>query len=854
MAALAVALGVALAWSVHLINVSALAEFSAAVRSANGEPDAVLRGPKEGFDDRLLDAVASLPGVAVASPVVEVDTYAASGALADPPDTPAPPPPGASSAVPSALVSRIPVRLIGLDALTAATLTPGALPRPAEGQGRLAAIDPTLAFVNASARDRLSLRDGQALRLQTGPRWQNLQVGGSVAAGGPPLVVVDISAAQSVFGLEGRIHRIDLRLEPGVAAASLQASLPPGLAIVPADEAEQRVSHLSRAYRVNLTVLALVALFVGAFLVYSVVSLSVAQRTPSLALLGVLGLTAGERRALVLAECGLLGLAGSAAGLALGSAMAAGALRWLAGDLGGGYFPGIAPPLRVDVWGLVGFGLLGVASALVGGWVPAQRAQQLQPALALKGLGSPTMRPPRIAPALALVVGGVLLALAPPVGGLPVAAYASVAALLLGGVALVPVAVEALLRLAPAASGALAHLALQRARFQRHTATAAVAGVVASLALSVALTVMVTSFRQGVATWLDSVLPADLYARTASNSAASEQAWLDAGFVAQVQALPGVRRVEASRTRALQLAPARPAVALVARELADPAAALPLLETPLPAREGQVGVFVSEAMVSLYGAAPGSVLSLPLDGKVVPTVVRGVWRDYARQFGAVVMSRQDYQALTGDTRLNDLAIWLAPDAQAGPDQHSGAASGPAQTKAQRQAQVQQGLQRLAPEPGMLEFAATPELRALSMAIFDRSFAVTYYLQAVAIGIGLIGVAASLSAQVLARRKEFGLLSHLGLTGRQVVTVVSAETMAWLAAGTAVGLMLGLAISVVLVHVVNPQSFHWTMELVLPWARLALLCAAVVAAGTLTAAWPARRAASRSAVLSVKEDW
>ncbi|MFY8084460.1 MAG: FtsX-like permease family protein, partial [Rubrivivax sp.] len=137
---------------------------------------------------------------------------------------------------------------------------------------------------------------------------------------------------------------------------------------------------------------------------------------------------------------------------------------------------------------------------------------------------------------------------------------------------------------------------------------------------------------------------------------------------------------------------------------------------------------------------------------------------------------------------------------------------------------------------------------------DRSFAVTYYLQAVAIGIGLIGVAASLSAQVLARRKEFGLLSHLGLTGRQVVAVVTAEVAAWLAAGAVVGLILGLAISVVLVHVVNPQSFHWTMDLVLPWARLAALCAAVLAAGAVTAALTARRAASRSAVLSVKEDW
>jgi putative ABC transport system permease protein len=159
-----------------------------------------------------------------------------------------------------------------------------------------------------------------------------------------------------------------------------------------------------------------------------------------------------------------------------------------------------------------------------------------------------------------------------------------------------------------------------------------------------------------------------------------------------------------------------------------------------------------------------------------------------------------------------------------------------------------------PDPSMIDFALTSELRKLSLAIFDRSFAVTYYLQVVAIGIGLVGIAASLSAQVLARRKEFGLLSHLGLTRRQVLGIVTGEAAAWLAAGTLVGLLLGLAISIVLVHVVNPQSFHWTMELVLPWLRLALLCAAVMAAGIATAAFSARAAVSRAAVLSVKEDW
>jgi putative ABC transport system permease protein len=125
---------------------------------------------------------------------------------------------------------------------------------------------------------------------------------------------------------------------------------------------------------------------------------------------------------------------------------------------------------------------------------------------------------------------------------------------------------------------------------------------------------------------------------------------------------------------------------------------------------------------------------------------------------------------------------------------------------------------------------------------------------VAIAIGLFGIAASFSAQVLARQREFGLLAHLGLTRRQVLTVVAAEGAVWTSAGVLVGLALGFAVSVVLVKVVNPQSFHWTMELLLPWGRLGLLCAAVLAAGTVTAWVAGRAAAGRDAALALKQDW
>jgi putative ABC transport system permease protein len=222
----------------------------------------------------------------------------------------------------------------------------------------------------------------------------------------------------------------------------------------------------------------------------------------------------------------------------------------------------------------------------------------------------------------------------------------------------------------------------------------------------------------------------------------------------------------------------------------------------------------------------------------VPVFVRGVWRDYARQHGTIALHAADYRRLTGDVRISDIALWLAPGATADA--------------------LHEPLRRVANELGfdgaLLEFAEPGAIRATSLRIFDRSFAVTYWLQALAIGIGLFGIAASFSAQVLARRKEFGLLAHLGCTRAQILGVVAAECALWTTAGTLLGLALGLAVSVVLVDVVNPQSFHWTMDLAVPWTRLALLCAAVLAAGTATGWLAARSAASRQLALAVKEDW
>ncbi|MGV8804935.1 MAG: FtsX-like permease family protein [Polaromonas sp.] len=835
-AVVAVMLGVALAFSVHLINNSALSEFSQAVRAVNGQPDLELRAVQGSFDEALYARVAASAQVAMASPVLEIATYAldATGEQGQ----------------------RQPLRILGVDALALASVAPALLPVPFEGVDRLALFAPATVFLNPAARQLFTAKE---LQLQYGLQLRRVSVAGSVSAGGGPLAVMDIGAAQDLFGRGGQLSRIDVRLRPGSDARAFTESLrlPPGVTASAPSDAAERVSDLSRAYRVNLTVLALVALFTGAFLVFSVLSLSVAKRAQQFALLGVLGLTGRERLALVLIESLLLGLVGSAAGIALGTALAALALRLLGGDLGGGYFSGVAPALQWSGAAALGYGVLGVVAAGVGGWWPARAAQQLPPAQTLKGLG--------LAPgagsghwlSLVLIAAGALLALVPPLFGIPLAAYVSVALLLVGGITALPGLIALLYgRLSPwVAHRLLPLLAVERARRVRESAAVAVSGVVASLSLAVALTVMVASFRDSVTHWLDVVLPADLYVRGTLSAASSDAAYLTPQFVQAAARLAGVARTSTLRSIPLLLDPGKPAVTLIARPIDDPASALPLVGEALPVPPGQIGIYVSEAMVDLYGARPGTVF-LPLSqafralaqaGRAQPAIesianqsfyVAGVWRDYARQFGAITMAQRDFERLSGDLRVNDLALWL-----------DGTAS---------DASVQQALRALAQQQSgggaLLEMASSSQIRATSLRIFDRSFAVTYWLQGVAIAIGLFGVAASFSAQVLARRKEFGLLAHLGLTRQQILAVVAGEGAAWTLIGALAGLGLGLAVATVLVFVVNPQSFHWSMDLQMPWARLLLLCAAVVLAGTLTAWLAGRAAAGRDAVLAVKEDW
>lgn len=810
---LAIALGVALGYAVQLINAVALNEFSQAVRSLAGEADLEIRGPRAGFDELLYARIARLPQVAAASPVLEVDAKL----------------PGRREAL----------RVLGVDAFRAVAVQPGLIgDAPAD---LLELLRPDALFLSPAAAESLGLKTGDRLAVQVGLAEVSLRVAGLLRGGGRERVgVMDIAAAQLALGRMGNISRLDLRLRPGADAAALQArwqsDLPPGLIVERPQSDLQRNASLSRAYRVNLNVLALVALFTGGFLVFSAQALSVVRRRAQLALLRVLGVSRGGLARMLLAEGALIGAAGAAVGLVLGYLMAAAVLARFGADLGAGQFRGLHPHLHAEPWTAALFFALGVLVSVAGSLTVALEAARAAPAQALKA-GDEQQAFARLRPAWpgsVLIVLGVACTAAGPVAGVPLFGYLAIALMLVGTLALMPRLATVVFGLLPRPRAAGASLALAQLQGAPGQAAVSLAAIVASFSLMVAMAIMVASFRVSLAAWLDQVLPADLYVRT---GVSGDTAFLSPQDEARIAALPGVRRVEFLRFQQLLLEPGKPRVALLARsfERADAGARLPLVgDALLPGEGAPPPLWASEAMADLYGYRVGGIVELPLAGALQRFTVAGIWRDYARQHGSVIVERALYARLSGDRNSNDAALYLQPGASPG--------------------DIERAVRSALAGSANLEFGAPGDIRARSLDVFDRTFAVTYALEAVAVLIGLFGLSSSFGALVLARSREFGMLRHVGMTRRQIGAMLATEGALVSALGLALGLALGWVISLVLIHVVNRQSFHWSMELHPPWGLLTLLAAALLALATLTALASGRRALGVDVVRAVREDW
>jgi len=808
LAVVAIAFGIALGYAVELINRAAVNELAAGLATLSGDADLEVRGPRAGFDEALYPVLARLDGVAVASPIVETDVTVRG--------------------------RDAPLAIVGVDAFRAATITPALV---GTTKDRLDALRADAVFPSAAAASWLGVRDGDTVIVESGRAALTLRVaGGSGNGGSLRYAVMDIAAVQDAFGLRGRLTRIDLRVAPGVDAARLQQRLqpllPPGLSVAPPQAGMAAAARLSRAYRVNLNVLALVALFTGSMLVFATQSLSVARRRPQFALLRTLGLTRRRLVGFVIAEAAALGVVGAVAGIAAGHALAWLALREFGPDLGAGFFRGRAVALAFEPLPMLAFGMLGLGAAIVGSALPAREAAMAAPAAALKASDADTGTTIPPWPAWLLIALGASLAALPAVNGLPLFGYGAIGLLVIGGILALPQIAQWMLRIVRTPASVPAQLAIAYMRASPGRIAATLAAMVASVSLMVAMAIMVTSFRQSLEDWLTVMLPADLYVRTASDSVAFTRADRDA-----LARIGGVEHAEFMRATSIFVDPSLPRVTLLARDIdpRDAAARLALVGDALPVGPSQPPpAWISEPVADAKSLAPGALLTLPLNGRAVAFTVAGIWRDYVRQQGAIVIERSRYVALTGDDAVNEATLWLAPGADA--------------------AAVRDAVAGRAGDAKRV-LAATPgDLRKLSLAAFDRTFAVTYALEAAAVLIGVVGLSAALVAQTLARSREFGVLRHVGMTRGQLRAMLAVEGATLAGIGVAWGLVLGFAISLILVHVVNRQSFHWGMALHVPWVALAALAIALVALATLTGRSSARAATSISAVRAVREDW
>jgi putative ABC transport system permease protein len=842
-ASLSIALGLALAVSIHLVNQSAVGSMNRALKSLAGEAQAQIlprHDNRAGFSDRVLDELLSQRdplGLRDASPIVK-------GRIKQ-------------------------IDILGIDLFRAATVSRSLLPL-AGNAGSLDLLDEGTIFLSQAALQKLEKKPGDYISVESQAGVTKLRIAGELSTSDPsPMGVMDIASAQVLFNRLDQLDRIDisLREEQSIEAftkglqslASEQPSFA-GLMVLTPQSQEHQLANLSRAYRVNLTVLALVAVLTGAFLIHSAVRLSTLRQQQQLALLAVLGARPWVIQFVVILKAVLISGFGGLMGLLLGVALATVLLKTVGTDLGAGYFSGQSAELSIEPLSLLGFFFLSVGLGLVSGWGPSLQVLTKSPIRSLHwgAVQATQVSSSQRRLALLLACLGLTAMSAPAMNGLALAAYAGIACLLFAAVLLVPdvvrLGVQTGLNLGRPQSSPF-DLAVWRLQQAPSASTAMGAGIVAAVALTTAMAVMVTSFRSSLGTWLDQVLPADLYVST--RDLPKTQQLRDADLKGLV-GMSQVSRVHASLQTSLRLQADLPAVTLIARDFDGmlPESVLPVIH-PLKLGKDQAGqkpgdpsltkaetidAWVSEAMTQLYGWQVGTVFELPLTKATgVPTQTKarvvGIIRDYGRQHGTVIVSRNDYRQLTEDTSVTGISVWLAPQAKA--------------------SDVVDEMLKL---PGLwpqLQYASTQDLRKLSLKIFDRSFALTYALELAALLVALISVLSGCAAQILLRRNEFALLHQLGQSVGQRLRMVAWEALGLIASVVLWGLFLGLGIGLILVHVVNPQSFNWTMELYIPAAELAIFLALVVllaVGGAVLTANRSLNAAGSMLHLQLRQDW
>ncbi len=692
----------------------------------------------------------------------------------------------------------------------------------------------------------MGAKKGDRIALVVGERVGEYTVAGMLDG---DAILMDIATASRDLGRGDRIDTILVKTpaQPGAEewARRLQSALPPGVEVRPQGSRTSENRRMLAAFRWNLRVLSYIALVVGAFLIYNTISVSVVRRRPEIGITRALGASRAGVLLVFLAEAAVFGAAGAVAGIALGRAMAVGSVRLISSTVESLYVS--SQPAAIEITGasvLLAFTIALVVTVLAA-LSPALEASRVSPVEAMsRGQREYVAQVHKGRDLMIAAILGAAAALAwhgPPIEGKPIFGYAA-AVLLIGCSAFaIPALVSGLSivssRLLRALLGVEALLASRSLAASLRRTSVLVGALSTAIAMMTAVGIMVGSFRETVLIWMDNQLKADLYLRPGGRTSADRHPTLDPGLPAQIAALSGVVAVDPFRAyeTSYQGLPAtfgsgNISVALRfgrARFLSGRNA-----EDVLPELRGQDAAIVSEPFANKHRVRRGDRIVLPLGDRKVAFRVADVYYDYANERGYVIVDRATMLKYLPDPAASNVAVYLRPGASANT--------------------VRGEIERIAAGRKIL-ILSNSNLKADAIKVFDRTFAITYALEAVAVVVAVMGIAGALLALVIDRRREFGLLRFLGASTAQIRKLILVEAGLLGLLANVAGLALGLVLSLLLVFVINKQSFGWTIQFHWPVAVLAGALTVVYAATVLAGLYPARIATRLNPIEVVHEE-
>jgi putative ABC transport system permease protein len=716
---------------------------------------------------------------------------------------------------------------------------------PAESLKRMQ--DPASIWVGSS----LGKNPGDQLQLLINDRTLHCTVRGVYpdSNGNDGAVLMDIAAAQKALNRFGRVDRILLKLPAGAdlnaSQERIQSALAPGIEVHPRGTATNENRKMLAAFRWNLRLLSYIALVVGAFLIYNTISISVVRRRHEIGVIRALG---GSRSAILgafLGEAASLGLAGALLALPLSRLMAAGAVKAMALTVQSLYVSSRPGSIDLTPHSVALAILIGVGVAVASALSPAREAMLVSPVDAMsRGRREYTAQMYKsrdLGIAILLAGAAAFASQLPAVARKPLFGYLATVLLIVAAAYAIPALVSFLssltaqsLRKILGVEGLLASRSLAASL---NRSSVLVAALSTAIAMMVSVAIMVGSFRQTVVTWMNGQLPADLYIRPAGSPAADRHPTLSPDLAEKIAALPGVASVD--RLRAYEITYEGMPVTLASMELttsrsyrnSDFFSGRPS-ETVLAELRGANNIIVSEPFTNKHHAKIGDTIMLSLGESRGNFRITDVYPDYSAERGYILMDRETALRYLPDPIPSNLAVFLNPSANADT--------------------VRKAIQQLAADRHILVFS-NRDLRAEAIRIFDRTFAITYALEAVAVFVAVMGIAGALLALVIDRRRELGLLRFLGASAQQISKVILVEAGLLGLLANLVGFVLGYLLSLILVFVINKQSFGWTIRFHWPVAILFSALTLVFFATVLAGLYPARVAVRLNPLEVVHEE-